>query len=123
VSATLVSGGGEVICSDLTIADRPRTRMRGLLGRDSLNEGEGMLLRPAGSVHTAFMRFEIDVVYLDRRHRVIGVVHELRPWRMSGRRGARAVVELPAGEARRRRIEAGATLAVLAGTAPSADGR
>lgn len=123
MSATLVSGGGEVICSDLTIADRPRTRMRGLLGRDSLNEGEGMLLRPAGSVHTAFMRFEIDVVYLDRRHRVIGVVHELRPWRMSGRRGARAVVELPAGEARRRRIEAGATLAVLAGTAPSADGR
>jgi len=118
-----VSGGGEVICSDLTIADRPRTRMRGLLGRDSLNEGEGMLLRPAGSVHTAFMRFEIDVVYLDRQHRVIGVVHELRPWRMSGRRGARAVVELPAGEARRRRIEAGATLAVLAGTAPSADGR
>lgn len=118
-----MSGGGEVICSDLTIADRPRTRMRGLLGRDSLNEGEGMLLRPAGSVHTAFMRFEIDVVYLDRRHRVIGVVHELRPWRMSGRRGARAVVELPAGEARRRRIEAGATLAVLAGTAPSADGR
>ena len=112
MSAALLDHAGEVICLRLIVADRARQRMRGLLGRDSLPPGEGLLLRPAGSVHTAFMRFPIDVVYLDRRNRVIDVVPDLPPWRMSGRRGARAVVELSAGEARRRGIEPGATLSV-----------
>ena len=112
MSAALLNEAGDVVCSHLTVADSARTRMRGLLGRDSLPDGEGLLLRPAGSVHTAFMRFPIDVVYLDRHRRVLDVVSALRPWRMSGRRGARAVLELAAGEATRRGIEPGTKLSV-----------
>ena len=94
------------------MADRPFARMRGLLGRRELPSGEGLLLKPSGSVHTFFMRFPIDVVFVDRELTVLGVAPELRPWRTAGRRGARAVVELPAGEAARRGLNAGERLAV-----------
>jgi uncharacterized protein len=84
--------------------------MRGLLGRSGLSSGEGLLLRPAGSVHTAFMRFAIDVVFLDRDLRVVKVVPEVVPWRTAACRGARAVLELPAGEASRRGLREGVSL-------------
>jgi uncharacterized membrane protein (UPF0127 family) len=96
-----------VVCERCTLADHAPARLRGLLGRDALAEGEGILLRPAGSVHTALMRFPIDVVFLDRDLTVLDVVPSLAPWRASGRRGAKAVVELGAGEAARRGVAAG----------------
>jgi len=86
--------------------------MKGLLGRKSLPAGEGVLLRPAGSIQTMFMRFAIDAVFLDRELNVLSVRPELRPWRMASQRGARAVLELPAGEAERRGIEPGDRLEV-----------
>jgi uncharacterized protein len=86
--------------------------MRGLLGQASLDAGEGLLLKPCGSVHMFFMRFAIDVVFLDRELTVVGVVPELRPWRTAGRRGAKAALELPAGEAARRGIELGQKLSL-----------
>jgi uncharacterized membrane protein (UPF0127 family) len=86
--------------------------MRGLLGRRSLEPDEGILLRPAGSVHTFFMRFAIDVLFLDRELVVVGIEPELRPWRTSGRRGAKSVVELAAGECARRGVVVGDRLAV-----------
>jgi uncharacterized membrane protein (UPF0127 family) len=98
---------GRVVCEQLLVAARPLRRMRGLLGRASLPAGEGILLRPAGSVHTFFMRFPIDVVFLDRDDVVVGIEPALAPWRTSGRRGAKAVVELAAGEADRRGLEVG----------------
>ena len=75
--------------------------MRGLLGRDDLPAGQGLLLRPAGSIHTAFMRFPIDAVFLDCELTVLRVVRHLPPWHMASERGAKAVLELPAGEADR----------------------
>ena len=84
--------------------------MRGLLGRSSLPVGEGLLIKPCGSVHMFFMRFAIDVVFLDRELSVVGVVPELRPWRMAGRRGAKVTLELAAGEAARRGIAPGMQL-------------
>lgn len=98
---------GTAVCERCVVADRPLLRMRGLLGRRDLSAGEGLLLRPAGSIHTHFMRFAIDIVFLDRDDRVVDVRHEVRPWRMARRRGARAVLELRAGEARRRGVEVG----------------
>ena len=65
---------------------------------------EGLLLRPANSVHTAFMRFPIDVVFLDGELTVLDVVEDVPPWRMKARKGARAVLELGAGEAARQGI-------------------
>jgi uncharacterized membrane protein (UPF0127 family) len=89
------------------VADRPFGRMKGLLGRRALASGEGLLLKPASSVHTFFMRFAIDVVFLDRELRVVAVAPELRPWRVAGRRGARAALELRAGECERRGVRPG----------------
>jgi uncharacterized membrane protein (UPF0127 family) len=102
-----------VVCERCTVADRALSRLRGLLGRAVLPASEGVLLRPAASVHTWFMRFPIDVVFLDRELRVLAVRSDMRPWRMAGMRGARAVLELAAGEARKRRILAGAQLRLV----------
>jgi uncharacterized protein len=84
--------------------------MRGLLGRDQLERGEGLLLRPASSIHTFFMRFPIDAVWLDRDLQVVGVTHDVAPWGTAAQRGAKAVLELPAGEAAALGLEAGERL-------------
>jgi hypothetical protein len=81
--------------------------MRGLLGREGLRSGEGLLIRPANSIHTFFMRFAIDVVFIDRAGVVLKVVSALRPWRLAGSRGARFALELRAGEAAVRGIQPG----------------
>jgi hypothetical protein len=95
----LKKAGGEVVCARCDVADTPTKRMRGLLGRSGLDEGEGMLFRPAGSIHMFFMRFPIDAVFCDRDLVVIGVERELRPWKTARRKGAKVVVELAAGAA------------------------
>ena len=84
--------------------------MRGLLGRAGLDADEGMLIRPAGSVHTAFMRFPIDVVFLDRELTVLSIRSAVPPWRAAAQRGARATLELPAGAAERVGLEVGERL-------------
>jgi uncharacterized protein len=104
---TLKRENGEVVVDRCVVADSPASRMRGLLGRSELRSGEGLLLRPASSIHTCFMRFPIDAVFLDGGLRVLGISDQLRPWRAASRRGARAVLELPAGESARRGLEVG----------------
>ena len=91
--------GGEVVCESCEIADTPFRRMRGLLGRSGLEQNQGMLFRPAGSIHMMFMRFPLDVLFCDRDLVVIGVERSLKPWRTAGRKGAKVVVELPVGAA------------------------
>jgi uncharacterized membrane protein (UPF0127 family) len=98
-AGVLRKAGGEVVCARCELADTPLQRMRGLLGRDGLAAGEGMLFRPAGSIHMFFMRFAIDAVFCDRDLVVVGVERELRPWRTARRKGAKVVVELAAGAA------------------------
>lgn len=73
--------------------------MRGLLGRRSLAADEGLLIRPAGSIHMLFMRFAIDAVFCDRDLRVVAIRRDLRPWRFAAAKGARVVVELAEGSA------------------------
>jgi uncharacterized protein len=98
---------GVVVCEECLVAATPFTRMRGLLGRRSLPSGEGILLRPASSIHMFFMRFPIDAVFLDDELQVIEIAAKLRPWRAAGKRGAKAVLELPAGECERRGLTVG----------------
>lgn len=76
-------------------------RLAGLLGRPPLRPDEALYLAPCASVHTCFMRYPIDVVFLDPAGRVLKVVEHLRPWRMAACRGARAALELRAGGAAR----------------------
>jgi uncharacterized protein len=97
VALSLERQDGRPFCERCLLAETPLTRLKGLLGRRGLERGEGLLLRPASSIHTLFMRFPIDAVFLDRELTVLRVVPELRPWRAAGRRGAHAVLELPAG--------------------------
>jgi uncharacterized protein len=101
---------GQVVCERCSVADNSLTRLRGLLGRRSLEPGEGLLLRPAGSIHMFFMRFPIDAVFLSREGEVLKVSANVRPWRTAAARGAKVVIELPAGEADRRGIQAGTRL-------------
>jgi uncharacterized membrane protein (UPF0127 family) len=104
---------GAVVCEDCYVAERPASRMRGLLGRNHLPRSEGMLLRPAGSVHTFFMRFALDVVFLDWDLRVLRIVEHVRPGRAVWHRGAKTVLELRAGEARRAGIARGDRLQLV----------
>jgi len=108
--AVVLSADGEVVCGNCSVADSAAARMRGLLGRTTLERGDGLLLRPAGSIHTAFMRFPIDVVFLDREMNVVRVVPGVRPWRAAIAHGGKAVLELPAGECERRGIVPGVRL-------------
>jgi len=107
----LVGPEGQVVCERCEIADRLFSRGRGLLGRRQLLRGQGMLIRPTWSVHTAFMRFAIDVVFLDAELTVLKVARQLRPWRAAARRRAHSALELPAGECERLRIDVGDRLA------------
>jgi uncharacterized protein len=100
-----------VVCERAVIADRPLPRMRGLLGRSCLPQGEGLLLQPAPSIHTAFMRFPIDVVLLDAELRIVKLAH-LRPWKAVGAPKARTILELPEGEIFSRGLVVGHQLAV-----------
>ncbi|MGZ8701373.1 MAG: DUF192 domain-containing protein [Gaiellaceae bacterium] len=95
------------MCERCVLGDTALTRMRGLLGRRELPSGEGILLKPASSVHMAFMRFPIDAVFLDRDLRVVRIAAGLQPWRVAGSRGAKAVLEIPAGEASLRGLTVG----------------
>jgi uncharacterized protein len=98
---------GTIVCERCLLAETALTRMKGLLGRRDLPSGEGILLKPASSVHMAFMRFAIDAVFLDGERRVVKIAAELKPWRAAGARGSRSVLELPAGEAARRGLSVG----------------
>jgi uncharacterized protein len=81
--------------------------MRGLLGRGGLPAGEGLLLTPAPAIHTAFMRFPIDALFLDRNLQVVDIIERLRPWHIASERRARSVLELAAGESARRGVHVG----------------
>jgi uncharacterized protein len=98
---------GEVLCERCVVADTTFRRLRGLLGRRELRPGEGIVLRPGWSIHTAFLLFSIDVAFVDADQVVLKVVKNLKPFRASVCRGARDVVELSAGEAERRGLKAG----------------
>jgi uncharacterized protein len=95
----LVNSDDSVVCERCVVASTPWARMKGLLGRASLDPSEGMLFRRTGSIHMWFMRFPIDVVFCDRDLVVIDVERGLRPWRFASRRGAKVVVELAEGAA------------------------
>ncbi len=118
VALTLRREDGRIVGESILVADTLGRRIRGLLGRASLASGDGILLRPAWSIHTAFMRFPIDVVFIDPEQVVIRIEHSLRPFKTASCRGAREVVELAAGECERRGLEVGDRVAWASRTTP-----
>src|SRR2546421_12574991 len=98
-TGVLRKAGGGVVSAHCELADTPLKRMRGLLGRDGLAPDEGMLFRPAGSIHMFFMRFPLDVVFCDSDLAVLKVVRNLQPWKTAAAKGAKGTIELAAGAA------------------------
>jgi uncharacterized membrane protein (UPF0127 family) len=89
---------GALVADRIARADTFFTRLVGLLGRAHLEPGEGLLIAPCNSVHTFFMRFSIDVAFLDKDGLVIRAVAHLKPWRATRiHPRAHATLELPAG--------------------------
>jgi len=109
MSLTIVnrSRGDSVLCEQTEVADTLWRRMRGLLGRASLSAGSGMLFRGESSIHSAFMRFEFDAVFMDRDLRVVGLAERIPPWRARAAKGARNILELAAGEISRTGVAIG----------------
>lgn len=98
---------GTQLASRLEVADRDSTRTKGLLGRKGLEAGGGLWIVPCEAVHTFFMRFSIDLVYIDRQHRIRKVRSNVPPWRLSGCLAAHSVIELPPGVIERTQSRAG----------------
>lgn len=82
----------------VSVADTSASRMKGLLGHTGLAPGEGLVIDPCNSIHTFFMKFTIDVLFVGRDDRVVRVLHAVPPWRLTWIYfRANRVVELPAG--------------------------
>jgi uncharacterized membrane protein (UPF0127 family) len=91
---------GKTLVARLTIADKFWSRLVGLQFRRALGSDAGLLLVPCNSVHTCFVRFPVDVIFLDGNGSVLAIRRSLRPWRLAwGPRGSRAALEVVAGSA------------------------
>lgn len=120
----LLRGGGrvmlvdertrEVVATRVELATTRRARRTGLLGRDYLGADAALVLAPCLAIHTAFMRFPIDVAFVDRRGRAVRLVHQLAPWRVAVAPRAYAAIELPAGALSRHQVDVGDRLELVA---------
>jgi uncharacterized membrane protein (UPF0127 family) len=91
---------GRTVATDVRVADSFIKRLRGLIGSRPLKQGEGLLIIPSNSIHTHFMGFPIDVLFVDQDQKIVAIQHELSPWRLGQtHKQARFVIELPAGTA------------------------
>jgi uncharacterized membrane protein (UPF0127 family) len=98
---------GTCIGDAVISAESSTDRRIGLLRHDKLGEGSGLWIIPCEAVHTFFMKFALDLIYLDRKRRVRAVVRNVKPWRFSMCLPAHSVVELPVGTIDRTRTEKG----------------
>lgn len=95
----VIRSQGRLIVARAWRADRPWSRLRGLLARAPLRADgtEALWLVPCGSIHTLGMRYPLDLVFLDRQGHVVDCQRDVMPWRMRRARGAHHTVELAAG--------------------------
>jgi uncharacterized membrane protein (UPF0127 family) len=102
------------VVEKIYIADKFWSRTKGLLGRSSLECSEGLLLVPCNSVHCMFMRFPIDIIFLNRDFQVVKIYENFKPWCVTPIiRNAYQVLELKAGAAKDKCIETGDELALV----------
>jgi uncharacterized membrane protein (UPF0127 family) len=104
--------GAATLATTVEAAVDSASRKRGLLGRDGLAPGAALVIAPTNGVHTFFMRFAIDVVFVARDGRVVKIARAVKPWRATLALRAFAVVELAAGAADRAALRVGDRLSV-----------
>jgi uncharacterized membrane protein (UPF0127 family) len=107
----LASQGGLVIAPRVEAAFDSETRRRGLLGRDGL-EDTALVIAPCNAVHTWFMRFAIDVLFVSRSGAIVAMRRAVPPWRIAVGWRAFATIELPAGTIDRVGLREGDQLAI-----------
>jgi len=104
---------GIVLAEEAVLADRLFLRMKGLLDKKDLKRGEALIIKPCDSIHTFFMRFAIDVIFLDREQRVDLAINCLKPWRLSPLCWkAKFAIELPSGVIQDSRTEKGDEISI-----------
>lgn len=102
---------GTVLADNAVVADRPLSRIIGLLNRSKLKAGEGLILKPCNSIHTVFMRFTIDALFVDKNNRIIKAIPHLGPFRFTHPYfNAALTIELPCGTIESTSTQEGDTL-------------
>lgn len=101
-----------MLATSAIVADSSETRRTGLLKHSSLEPGEGLWIVPCEAVHSFWMKFDIDVLYLNRDKKVRKIRHGMKPWKLSFCLPAHSVLELPAGTAARTKTEPGDQLLI-----------
>ena len=91
----------QVIATEVVAAVDSASRRTGLLKHESLRDGSALVIAPTNAIHTFFMRFDIDVVFVRRDGLVVKIRAAMPPWRIAGALRAHAVIELPAGTCER----------------------
>jgi uncharacterized membrane protein (UPF0127 family) len=105
------TANGAVVADRAAVAATSQQRREGLLKRNGLDPGEGLWIKPCEAVHCFFMKFTIDVVFLNKQGKVVKLTPSLRPWRIAGSLRAHSVLELPEGRIAACDIQPGHTLA------------
>jgi len=105
----------EAVAERVEVAITRETRRKGLLGRQAFEPSSALIIAPCFSIHTMFMHFDIDAVFVDDDGRAVKVVQAMTPWRIAVRPFAHAVVELPGGSLRERPVDVGDRLYLIDG--------
>jgi uncharacterized membrane protein (UPF0127 family) len=105
---------GTRLVSRVTAAVDSTSRNRGLLGRDGLDD-EALVIAPCNAVHTFFMKFAIDVLFVDKSGKIVKLAPAVRPWRLAGALRGFATIEMAAGTAERTATRPGHRLELQAG--------
>jgi len=112
-----------ILGASVDVADTSEKRRTGLLKHAKLEPGDGLWIVPCESVHTFFMKFPIDLVYVDKRKKVRKVRSAVPAWRLSACLSAHSVVELPAGTVEQSKTQVGDELVFDRIEEPAASGR
>jgi uncharacterized membrane protein (UPF0127 family) len=105
---------GEMIAEFIEPAETFFTRLKGLMFREELSNDGGLYLHPCKSIHTFFMKFPIDVLYLDKEWKIVGMEEQLEPGKMGGHfKGVASVIELASGSIEKNDIQEGQIVKLL----------
>lgn len=90
---------GAVIVPELFLSRSLKARLKGVIGLERLGRDKAVLIEPCGAIHTCFVRFRLDAVFLDRERRIVKICRDIKPWRfmVSGGLKATSVIEMESG--------------------------
>ncbi|MTI70610.1 MAG: DUF192 domain-containing protein [Firmicutes bacterium] len=104
----------KVLVNNCYIADNFFSRLKGLLGKNNLNEDEALIIKPCKSVHMFFMKFSIDVLFVNENDKVIKIIENLRPWQVTKVvKNSKYVVELSKGKVKKTKTDIGNIISIV----------